>query len=449
MQINSLDLTTEELSAIAEQSTFLNEIRYVERIIFELVKSVFDLHEYFSDFVSFDYDSSLETNFFRTQLEHPHIDYWYSTPERDTERLSPMERVIIGRNLVVDSRRLGVFEQLMIAIDHSAQIIANQRLENVLSLTDQFSIEFTIVVFAIAIIATLCLIYFLLFWKSYSKLRFCRVLIAICFIVTFSLLVISIFLSIQNIPLASKLNQDANVSLEVYDPIVSAQYAFNTIRRYFQIVQVSGSFFHTNILFSRITEFESILTELSQDSLCEHTEFKSVCELLLPIVDSIREIWTSYLYWGSVSTKLGLYALNDGVYPGFGLENVTWNVAEDPDSIELARPYFLTKEEEDLQGDCELKLNLSMAITSSRQFDQMSIDIGNLIEKMRDDSFDEIYGIIHIDFTAIQESFQLIALILVALIGLIIVISVLFSTSATPKREEKVTRKTKNKGRSS
>ncbi|KAL0209052.1 hypothetical protein P9112_011639 [Eukaryota sp. TZLM1-RC] len=436
MQINSLDLTSEELSQIAEQATFLNEIRYVERIILQLTSSVFDISEFFSNFVSFDYNSADENNFFQTKLAYPHIDHWYHSPQYDVERLSPSERLIMSRNLVVDSRRLGVFEELMVAIDDSADRIATQRLDIVTSNIADFDFSFRIIFISILVTFIFFGIIGIFLRKYYSKLRFCRFLLTFLFLLAFLGFSIAIYLAFQTIPIAERLQNDGMVSLQLYEPIVSAQYAFNTIRRNFQIVQVSGSYSHTKILFDRIDELETLLATIETDSFCEGTNFVHVCNLTQSMVITIREILDNYLYWGTISTKLCLSAFNDNVYEGFGLSNVTWNISETVDAIKLAESFELTNDIDDMNLEADLKLNLSMAITSSRQFDQMSVDIGDLLEHLRDDSFDEMYKVISSHLNSIWDNFEIIQFSGILVLVLTIVISVLFTAAATPKRKE-------------
>ncbi|KAL0217869.1 hypothetical protein RCL1_008718 [Eukaryota sp. TZLM3-RCL] len=438
-RINSFDLTSKELSDIAQQGTFVNEIRYVERIIFELSRNVFPIHDSLQDLLRFPYNSSTESNFFRTTLDHPEIDNWYSDPENDLSRMTPSEILEMCRDLVVNSRRLDSVEELQNAIDSTGQAIADRRLVFISDYLDQLSDQTGYFIVTILVVVVFSLVQFVLFLKTFKRLRFARYLILIIFFVLFLLFALVVSLAVANISTAEHLNNEFATSLEIYDPVISSEYSFNTLRRYFQILQVSGSKVHAHSLLSRLSHVESTIDLLKNSSRCEGTVFTSVCSVIQEHVSQFENIFNKYLNWGLIATKLGLTARNGEIFDSINLSNVSWDMSDPNFSLEaipLVRPYTLTNTLNDLQLDSESMLNLSMAITSSREFDRISNSIANIITEMRDDVYNSIYAIFNSRVSAILENHSLLNILGPLAVFLVLLLSVLFFASSCPKKTE-------------
>ncbi|KAL0217350.1 hypothetical protein RCL1_007931 [Eukaryota sp. TZLM3-RCL] len=438
-RINSLDLTSQELSDVAQQGTFFNEIRYVERIIFELSRNVFPIHDSIQDLLRFPYNSSTESNFFRTTLEHPEIDNWYSDPENDVSRMTPSEILEMCRDLVVNSRRLDSVEELQNAIDTTAQGIAQRRLVFISDYLDQLSDQTAYFIVTILVVVLFSLVQLVLFLNTFKRLRFARTFILFLFFVLFLLLALVVYLAVSNISTERHLNNEFATSLEIYDPVISSEYSFNTLRRYIQILQVSGSKFHTSSLSSRLSDVNSGFELLKNSSLCEGTVFTSVCLIIQQHMSRLENIYDKYLNWGLIATKLGLTARNGEIFDSIDLSNISWDMS-DPifalEAVTLVRPYMLTNTLNDLQLDSESMLNLSMAITSSREFDRMSNTIANMITEMRDDVHTEIYSIFNSRVSAILDNHDLLNILGPIAVFLVLLLSVLFFASSSPKRIE-------------
>ncbi|KAL0221329.1 hypothetical protein RCL1_001183 [Eukaryota sp. TZLM3-RCL] len=434
-RINSLDLTSKELAEIAQQSSYFNELRYVERIILEQTRHIFPIHQSLASLVRFDYNSSEETNFFRTTLEHPHIDNWYSSSENDLSRMSPYEILEMSRYLVVNSRRLGAMEQLQIAIDGTAAKISERRVVGITDFINQLSDQTFYFVVVILVVSAFSVILFMLFLSTFKRLRFGRLVIFLLLIVLFMLLAVVIYTATLNVYAVENLNENFETSLNIYDPVISCEYAFNTLRRYFQIIQISGSKFHTNILVSRLHQVNSAFDLLKNSSLCESTEFAFVCVLVQKHMEQIEKIYDKYLEWAFIAAKLGLTARNGEIFDSIDLSFVYWDMS-DPvfasEALTLVRPYSLTNTTNDLQLASESMLNLSLAITSSREFDRIAIDIANMITVMRDDVYNSINSIFNAQINFILDNHDFLNFVGSIVLIIVVVLSALFFSSSKP-----------------
>ncbi|KAL0238388.1 hypothetical protein GEMRC1_012861 [Eukaryota sp. GEM-RC1] len=112
----SLDLTEDQLLSISQVGTYANLFRRLEFVSGTLICSIFDVDESLcSRFNDFNYNSQLETNYFRDKLAHDDV-VWYSTLEEDLEK-SVDDRLNIARNSLFNSRWLTSFMSLLYTVE--------------------------------------------------------------------------------------------------------------------------------------------------------------------------------------------------------------------------------------------------------------------------------------------------------------------------------------------
>ncbi|KAL0238317.1 hypothetical protein GEMRC1_012790 [Eukaryota sp. GEM-RC1] len=123
----SLDLTEDQLLSISQVGTYANLFRRLEFVSGTLMCSIFDVDESLcSRFNDFNYNSQLETNYFRDKLAHDDV-VWYSTLEEDLEK-SMDDRLNIARNSLYNSRWTTVFISLLNTLEGTATNIVTSLL---------------------------------------------------------------------------------------------------------------------------------------------------------------------------------------------------------------------------------------------------------------------------------------------------------------------------------
>ncbi|KAL0228588.1 hypothetical protein RCL1_004731 [Eukaryota sp. TZLM3-RCL] len=412
-QLMNLRLSVSELSNIGRSARIIREMRYLENIAISLASSVFPVH---SDILpqnfTFDYDTNTETDFYRKFIASytAPVTHWYTNTQQDL-LLSPNERLVLAQHTICSPRWQSLFVDLMNSIEETAKSVAETNVLNVRSELEVVRTELYETLYAVFGVVVVCCGSFGLIFIYKKNLRFGRIVVLVLMVVCGIVLVFSLGISFYALSLINQIDNQSNSAVNVVDTIVDAEFFFLSAKRRAQLFAYEWDLTHVPVALSAVVRANEILDLISSKSLCrEAPYFSSICDAIAQAGVQLHAATQLIRSISGISIVLKYTAMTGSLELPLELQHIVWDMDQIPDEsrrmFALPNGLSITNLPNDLAKSVQERHELSMALVSTRFYEETTKSIVESYSRMRSVALGVLRNVFETNFKHLEDLFS-------------------------------------------
>ncbi|KAL0215842.1 hypothetical protein P9112_008026 [Eukaryota sp. TZLM1-RC] len=434
-EILHMNLANDELSAIAQGNTHLNEIHYLEQISVFLLSHVFDFpDEVLHDAGDFQYNISTETVAFKRKLEFPEVDPWYSN-HYDDSQLSKDEMQTLAQHTINSPRWMNINSRFMAALEGVPNSVIDSRMEEITNTVVDVNFNLRVILVLIAISALLFLLGVFVFVKVLisKRLRFGKGFLILLSILISLGFAASAFSSLNTSSYFHSLDDLTQEGIDLFTFIIQTEHLFHGIKRTPQVMAYEN-FDYTLRFSGRLDQLNDNMDILNEQSLCKLEKTSSLCQTIATQTSQISDLLEPIMERIMISARLKHSSMDIDSY---NLSHITWTEDSTSDaSWELPNGLYLTNDEDDLALDSEQKRLLSMALLSSRSYEEMTSTVADVFGELRHSTLTTLRELLNTEVNQINLFSSIVVYLAYSIMISVGVCIITFLIGGSKKREE-------------